>query len=89
MLIHWGREYIQFYNDGFLPILGASKHPGALGQPTAIANTRGSEQERKRADQLKEVNQELRPFATDLCQFAKGFKGQQILDFLKQFKRHE
>lgn len=33
MLIHWGPEYVQFYNDGFRPILGASKHPGALGQP--------------------------------------------------------
>ncbi len=33
MLIHWGPEYVQFYNDGFRPILGANKHPGALGQP--------------------------------------------------------
>jgi signal transduction histidine kinase/DNA-binding response OmpR family regulator len=33
MLIHWGSEYVQFYNDGFRPILGDSKHPGALGQP--------------------------------------------------------
>ncbi|MBD1909367.1 MULTISPECIES: ATP-binding protein [unclassified Leptolyngbya] len=33
MLIHWGPEYVQFYNDGFRPILGNSKHPGALGQP--------------------------------------------------------
>ncbi len=33
MLIHWGPEYVQFYNDGFRPILGDLKHPGALGQP--------------------------------------------------------
>lgn len=33
MLIHWGPEYVQFYNDGFRPILGDAKHPGALGQP--------------------------------------------------------
>ncbi|MGE5658428.1 MAG: ATP-binding protein [Actinomycetota bacterium] len=33
MLIHWGPEYVQFYNDGFRPILGDHKHPGALGQP--------------------------------------------------------
>jgi signal transduction histidine kinase/DNA-binding NarL/FixJ family response regulator len=33
MLIHWGPEYVQFYNDGFRPILGDTKHPGALGQP--------------------------------------------------------
>ncbi len=33
MLIHWGPELVQFYNDGFRPILGDLKHPGALGQP--------------------------------------------------------
>ena len=33
MLIHWGPELVQFYNDSFRPILGANKHPGALGQP--------------------------------------------------------
>ena len=27
MLICWGRDYVQFYNDPFRPILGASKHP--------------------------------------------------------------
>ena len=31
MLLFWGEELIQFYNDGYLPILGA-KHPQALGQ---------------------------------------------------------
>ncbi len=31
MLLCWGREYLQFYNDPFRPILGASKHP-ALGK---------------------------------------------------------
>jgi signal transduction histidine kinase/DNA-binding NarL/FixJ family response regulator len=33
MLVHWGPELVQFYNDGFRPILGDRKHPGALGQP--------------------------------------------------------
>ncbi len=33
MLIHWGPDLVQFYNDGFRPILGDLKHPGALGQP--------------------------------------------------------
>ncbi|HUM47545.1 MAG TPA: PAS domain-containing protein, partial [Chitinophagales bacterium] len=31
MYIAWGSEYIQLYNDGYRPILGATKHPGALG----------------------------------------------------------
>src|SRR5664279_2756460 len=31
MYIAWGSEYIQLYNDGYRPILGAAKHPRALG----------------------------------------------------------
>ncbi|EPX55356.1 hypothetical protein D187_009351 [Cystobacter fuscus DSM 2262] len=31
MMIHWGKELTQFYNDAYAPSLG-SKHPGALGQ---------------------------------------------------------
>lgn len=31
MYIAWGDEYVQFYNDGYRPILGATKHPQALG----------------------------------------------------------
>jgi serine phosphatase RsbU (regulator of sigma subunit) len=31
MMIVWGREYTQLYNDAFRPILGTGKHPGALG----------------------------------------------------------
>jgi signal transduction histidine kinase len=34
MCLAWGADLLQFYNDAFRPILGASKHPGALGQPT-------------------------------------------------------
>src|SRR5688500_9104260 len=34
MLLCWGPEFIQFYNDPFRPILGVSKHP-ALGKSTA------------------------------------------------------
>ena len=34
MLLLWGPEYIQFYNDAYIPILGA-KHPRALGQDVA------------------------------------------------------
>ena len=29
--IAWGSEFIQLYNDAFRPILGATKHPQALG----------------------------------------------------------
>jgi PAS domain S-box-containing protein len=31
MLICWGTDYIQLYNDAFRPILGATKHPRAMG----------------------------------------------------------
>jgi len=34
MYIAWGKEYIQLYNDGYRPILGATKHPQALGIST-------------------------------------------------------
>ena len=34
MYIAWGRDYTQFYNDGYRPILGSSKHPQALGLST-------------------------------------------------------
>jgi two-component system sensor histidine kinase VicK len=31
MHISWGNEFIQFYNDGYRPILGSKKHPQAMG----------------------------------------------------------
>ena len=34
MYVAWGREYTQFYNDAYRPILGATKHPAALGRST-------------------------------------------------------
>jgi two-component system sensor histidine kinase VicK len=33
MHITWGAEFIQFYNDGYRPILGSNKHPQAMGIP--------------------------------------------------------
>ncbi len=32
--IFWGSELIQLYNDAYRPILGATKHPRALGHVT-------------------------------------------------------
>ena len=32
MMIVWGKDFIQFYNDAYRPILGSTKHPQALGQ---------------------------------------------------------
>ncbi|ABE61135.1 PAS/PAC sensor hybrid histidine kinase [Nitrobacter hamburgensis X14] len=32
MLIWWGPDLIQFYNDGFRQTLGPERHPGALGE---------------------------------------------------------
>jgi signal transduction histidine kinase len=31
--VWWGPQLIQFYNDGYRPILGATKHPQAFGRP--------------------------------------------------------
>ncbi|HEY8943627.1 MAG TPA: ATP-binding protein, partial [Polyangiaceae bacterium] len=31
MYIAWGKEFTQFYNDGYRPILGSTKHPSAMG----------------------------------------------------------
>jgi two-component system sensor histidine kinase VicK len=33
MHITWGGQFIQLYNDGYRPVLGALKHPKALGNP--------------------------------------------------------
>src|SRR4051794_40686443 len=34
MYIAWGSEFTQFYNDGYRPILGSTKHPAAMGRST-------------------------------------------------------
>jgi signal transduction histidine kinase/DNA-binding response OmpR family regulator len=34
MYIAWGRDFTQFYNDGYRPILGSTKHPSAMGRGT-------------------------------------------------------
>ena len=34
LLLWWGPQYIQIYNDAYRPILG-TKHPLALGQPVS------------------------------------------------------
>ncbi|HEY0138377.1 MAG TPA: GAF domain-containing protein, partial [Nannocystis sp.] len=31
MYLAWGPRFVQFYNDGYRPILGSTKHPAALG----------------------------------------------------------
>lgn len=36
MLICWGEEYIQLYNDAFLPVMGSAKHPSAIGKSARI-----------------------------------------------------
>src|SRR6187399_3275256 len=32
MLLFWGRDWTQFYNDAFVPSFGQGKHPAAMGQ---------------------------------------------------------
>jgi signal transduction histidine kinase len=34
MYIAWGSDFTQFYNDGYRPILGSTKHPAAMGRST-------------------------------------------------------
>src|SRR5262245_51265325 len=34
MVVAWGPEFRFFYNDRYRPVLGATKHPGALGTPS-------------------------------------------------------
>src|SRR4051812_8717844 len=36
MYIAWGPDFIQFYNDGYRPILGSTKHPAAMGLSTRV-----------------------------------------------------
>jgi signal transduction histidine kinase len=33
MVVAWGPEFVFLYNDRYRPVLGATKHPGALGKP--------------------------------------------------------
>jgi PAS domain S-box-containing protein len=33
LVLWWGEELIQFYNDAYRPLLGTTQHPQALGQP--------------------------------------------------------
>ncbi|MDC0710259.1 ATP-binding protein [Stigmatella sp. ncwal1] len=32
LIAFWGKELVQFYNDSYRPMLGATKHPQAMGQ---------------------------------------------------------
>lgn len=36
MYVAWGKEFTQFYNDGYRPILGSTKHPAAMGLSSKI-----------------------------------------------------
>ncbi len=35
MMVWWGPDLIQLYNDALIPILGRGRHPAAMGQPAA------------------------------------------------------
>jgi PAS domain S-box-containing protein len=37
MYLAWGEAFTQFYNDAYRPILGATKHPDALGRSTRFS----------------------------------------------------
>ena len=34
--LYWGPEFAMLYNDSLLPMVGANKHPGAMGQPALV-----------------------------------------------------
>ena len=36
MILWWGSDLYQFYNDAFIPALGLKKHPAAMGQSGAV-----------------------------------------------------
>jgi signal transduction histidine kinase/DNA-binding response OmpR family regulator len=36
IILFWGREYVSFYNDAYIPVFGG-KHPKMLGQPGSVA----------------------------------------------------
>jgi signal transduction histidine kinase len=36
MLLWWGPELVQFYNDAMLPSMGEAKHPSGMGQPARV-----------------------------------------------------
>ncbi|HZU32939.1 MAG TPA: ATP-binding protein [Candidatus Angelobacter sp.] len=36
MVVAWGPDFRFFYNDRYRPVLGSTKHPGALGTPAKI-----------------------------------------------------
>ena len=42
LILGWGPQYIQIYNDAYRPILG-TKHPRALGQPVSACFLTGCE----------------------------------------------
>src|SRR5580692_6375569 len=36
IVLFWGSELVQLYNDAYIAILGKTKHPRALGQPGLV-----------------------------------------------------
>ncbi|MDZ7669711.1 MAG: PAS domain-containing protein [Gammaproteobacteria bacterium] len=50
----WGRELTVIYNDGYIPIMGRNKHPGAFGQPAL--------------EVYAEIDEFLRPLTTSVME---------------------
>ncbi|HEX4341599.1 MAG TPA: ATP-binding protein [Polyangiaceae bacterium] len=34
--LYWGPEFVMLYNDSLIPMVGANKHPAAIGQPAFV-----------------------------------------------------
>ena len=62
VLIGWGPDLLMLYNEAYIPLLGAEKHPWALGRPASEVKPRlwPAEQER-----VHDVMQTGRPYHLD------------------------
>jgi signal transduction histidine kinase/DNA-binding response OmpR family regulator len=62
VLIGWGPDLLMLYNEAYIPLLGAEKHPWALGRPASEVQPRlwPAEQER-----VHDVMQTGRPYHLD------------------------
>jgi signal transduction histidine kinase/DNA-binding response OmpR family regulator len=62
VLIGWGPELLMLYNEAYIPLLGAEKHPWALGRPASEARPRLWPADEER---VREIMQTGRPYHSD------------------------
>ena len=62
VLIGWGPDLLMLYNEAYIPLLGAEKHPWALGRPASEVKPRLWPAEEER---VHEIMQTGRPYHLD------------------------